>query len=59
MLLQIEGKTVIYSKVGFEYKTMDMVKISRRQQPHPDEKCQLKVTHGSSMNDIESVNNQT
>ena len=34
---------------------MDLVNKSKRQQPHRDEKCQLKATHGSSMNDEETL----
>ena len=30
---------------------MEMVNMLKRQQPHQDEQCQLKATHGSSMND--------
>ena len=36
---------------------MDMVNISKRQ-PHGDEKCQLKATYGSSMNDRETLTPQ-
>ena len=34
-----------------------MVNMSKRQQPHRDEKCQLKATHahGSLMDDMETL----
>ena len=34
---------------------MDILIMSERQQPHQDEKCQLKATHGSSMNEEETL----
>ena len=37
---------------------MDMVDMSKRQQSHWDEKCQLKVNHGSSMNDKKTLTPQ-
>ena len=32
---------------------MEIVNTTKRQQPHRDEKCQLKATHGSSKNQEE------
>ena len=37
---------------------MDMVNMWKRQQPHWDEKCQLKAIHGSSMIDEETLTPQ-
>ena len=34
---------------------MDMVNMPKGQQPNRDEKCQLKATHGSSINCKETL----
>lgn len=39
-------------------KNMDVVSMSERQQPHLDEKIQLKATHGPSKNDDETIASQ-
>ena len=43
---------------GCNITRMEMVNMSKRQQPHWDEKCQLKATYGSSVIDEKTLTPQ-